>query len=219
MFSKLTKSFNLMQMMTKRKMKLIYLSFTDSSFIQTLIENGFNYDLTRNQNQKHRVKFYTRLFRFSLQIILWMYQIIGCWIYWNDQDMILVVGNMFGSLGLPKVTTLASCTAMAVCFMNIPLSMKVFENDSSMMYTMIPMRIIAGVSDFSILPGISSILQTKDANRFIRNDDSVVKMIREELRPLLLLVRIITMIEPTGGVISGILGFLIHSEAEYTVER
>lgn len=190
----LQKSLSLiLSLISKLKLTLIkyHDKYSDISFLNTLIKNAFNFDLDISENSDSltscvKKNLYLKFPFYSLILIIWICEGIASAIYWNDDEITLIVGNWMKGFRLPlllSITTVTVCGTIAT----LPFayfSYQIFKGNHLI------------ISFFQTIKIISS-RQNEGQNEghAIKFDQGIIEQVRSEIRPLILPLRIIIKYE------------------------
>ena len=207
----LQKSFSLiLSLISKLKLTLIKYcdKYSDISFLNTLIKNAFNFDLdtliSKNSDSPTscvKKNLYLKYLFYSLILISWILiswilisWILISWIcegvasaiYWNDDNMTLIVGNWMKGFRLPlllSITTVTVCGTIATPPFAY-FSYQILKGNHSI------------ISFFETIKVIFS-RQNEDQGEGhgIKFDQGIIEQVRSEIRPLVLLLRIMIKYE------------------------
>ena len=176
------------------KINIFYLTFSDPSYIQNLIKKGFNYDLKKQEHSKQDIWFFFRVIWFVTTWLALSYQIYGTWYYWSDQGQILRFGIFLPGMGFPRevITTLAIIVQWQGV-LNLTSSVKIMTHNPNIHSTMAPLRAICNGS--SQMTSISR---------------AVVSQVRVDIRPVVALVRILTVLNSIVFFFLALFSFILH---------
>ena len=182
------------------KIKIFYSNFSDPSFIQTLIKDAFNYDLSKDKDSKPDLWFFIRMIRFLLTSVVFGYQIYGNHYYWSDQSKVLRYGIFFPGLGLPQEPTIVAAFMVQVGIFNLTSPFKLLTKDPDTHFTMAPFRVITG--------------QSENEKEFPRE---VVNRVTNEVRPIIAIVHLFTLLMPAVFFFMSFFSFIVHIREPLTV--
>ena len=156
----------------KIKIHTSFINFSDPTFIQTIVKDGFNYDLRKEEDSKPDVWFFIRMIRFFLIWTAFSYQIYGSYHHWSDQSQILRFGIFFPGMGAPREVTIPCAIVVQISILNLTSSVWVLTHNPAIHCTMTPLRAICHGSN-----------QVTSISR------EVVSQVRKDIRPVVALAR------------------------------
>lgn len=171
-----------------------YQEQSDFCFISELMSNGLNINLNQDTNCNHDSnyfeysqdrKFYKKFSIYSVLFLICVYQGIGSLIYWEDQDLILIVGNFMAGFRLPKFISLY----IPVIGILIQLSTFAFSSIGVMM------------NNYSLGLVRQSIKLIWESEKNEKSE--LIQQIRKEIRPLIIPLKFMTKI------MGPLLGFIV----------
>lgn len=176
----------------KTKLLSAYLSYSDLRHVKSILLEGFNFDIDGDIGDKLDHNFWTRFFCLITLLIIFCYQIIGSFIHWNNDQMTLIVGNLFKGWGIPKYVCLTAACA-AVVFqvsLKVIMSIKLIKKDENFWFLMSPFKVILiETIHEEDNESIREITETATSNLAVTMSERIKKELRKELRPLIALVR------------------------------
>ena len=186
----------------KLKTNLIesYEHHSDPSNINEFMRNGFNFDLDLNivSGQSLGHKFYCRLIMYLVLQLVYIYQGIGSVIFWEDKEMVLIVGNFMTGMKLPPALSVFPYV-LGITLSISPflwMSMAAITRNPNLIKSMEPIKTVAGTCASGA-------------------DMNTAEQIRKELKPFIAPIRLLTNVIIPANFLTVVVGCFLAESFDY----
>lgn len=173
-----------------------YTQLSDVFYIETILKNGLNVDISIVEKPFRSSRTVLRLTWFTIQWLIHLYGGISSFLFWDlDAQYVWITGNYFKGLMLPRhiaITTFVIGPSVSN-FIHLLTSIKVIKRDNNLEHLLTP---------------IQEIVQR---SRNPAPDGTANDSLGEKLRRVILLARIVLTLDPLISVILALSSFALQS--------